>query len=133
MPDRPEREDGRRSPKQRRSWTDEQFLQVMTAQDYITRCELGTPEFIGLRPLLDDWWEARVRHAVATEPDRLARARARLVEMAQKIEKMKIEWAEGPQSEGVRERLLAANRASRVIPLNRAPRSRKDKPRLRRG
>ena len=133
MADRRDRDDGRRSPKQSRSWTDEEFLQVLTAQDYITRCELGTPEFIGLRPLVDDWWEARVRHAVAKEPDRIVRARQRLIEIARKIEQTKIEWAEGPKSEAVRERLLAASRASRVIPLSRAIRPGEGRPRPRRG
>jgi hypothetical protein len=127
MADRRDRDDdARKTPMQHRTWTDEELLQVLTAQDYITRCELGTPEFIGLTPFVDDWWEARVRHAVAKEPERIARARERLIQMARKIEQTKIEWAEGPQNEGVRERLLAASRASRVIPLNRPPRARRD-------
>lgn len=117
--------DKRSTPKQERAWTDEEVLQVLTAQGYITRCELGSPEFIGLRPFIDEWWEARVRHAVAKEPDRITRARTRVIELARKIEQTKIEWAEGPQSAAVRERLIAESRASRVIPLNRAPRSRR--------
>ena len=112
------------------TWTDEEVLQVLTAQGYITRCEFGSPEFVGLRPLVDDWWEVRVRHAVAKEPERITRARDRVIAMARKIEQTKIEWAEGPQSPAVRERLIAESRASRVIPLNRARRAkRRRKPR----
>jgi hypothetical protein len=117
--------DNRKTPKQQRAWTDEEVLQVLTAQGYITRCEVGSPEFIGLRPFIDEWWEARVRHAVAKEPDRIARARSRVIELARKIEQTKIEWAEGPQSAAVREPLIAESRASRVIPLDRAVRRRR--------
>lgn len=117
--------DKRKTSTQQRAWTDEEVLQVLTAQGYITRCEVGSPEFVGLRPFIDQWWEARVRHAVAKEPDRIARARARVIELARKIEQTKIEWAEGPRNAAVRERLIAETRASRVIPLNRAARSRR--------
>lgn len=112
-----------RTPKQHQAWTDEEVLQVLTAQGYISRCEAASPEFIGLTPLVDEWWEARVRHAVAKEPDRIARARERLIALARKIEQTKIEWAEGPRSAAVRERLLATTRPARVIPLDRAPRA----------
>lgn len=113
---------GRQPPRQQPTWTDEEVLQVLTAQGYITRCELGSPEFVGLRPLVDEWWEVCVRHAVAKEPERVARARDRVIAMARKIEQTKIEWAEGPQSPAVRERLIAKSRASHVIPLNRGAR-----------
>ena len=111
--------------KQQQVWTDAEVLQVLTAQGYITRCELGSPEVVGLRPLVDDWWEARVRHAIANEPDRLARARTRLVAVARKIEQTKIEWTEGPQSPAVRERLIAETRSAHVIPLTPAARLRR--------
>jgi hypothetical protein len=117
-----------RAPKRERAWTDEEVLQVLTAQGYITRCEMGAAEFVGLRPLVDEWWEARVRHAVAKEPERIARARERLIALARKIEQTKIEWAEGPQSPAVRERLIAERRTGRVIPLTPAARHRKPRP-----
>ena len=117
---------GRQPPKRQPVWTDEDVLQVLTAQGYITRCEMGAPEFVGLRTLADDWWEARVRHAVAKEPDRIARARERLIRLARKIEQTKIEWAEGPQSPEVRERLIAERRPGQVIPLTPAVRRRRD-------
>lgn len=109
-----------KTPKQHQAWTDEEVLQVLTAQGYISRCEAASPEFIGLTPMVDEWWEARVRHAVAKESDRIARARERLIALARKIEQTKIEWAEGPQNEALRERLIAETRAAHVIPLNRA-------------
>jgi hypothetical protein len=115
--------------KQHRAWTDEEVLQVLTAQGYITLCELGRPEFVGLRPLVDDWWEARVRHAVAKAPDRLDRARERLIAAARKIEQTKIEWSEGPQSPAVRERLISETRAAHVIPLAPEARARRRGPR----
>src|SRR5688500_14249815 len=99
-----------RTLKQHQAWTDEEVLQVLTAQGYISRCEAASPEFIGLTPMVDEWWEARVRHAVAKEPDRIARARERLIAIARKIEQTKIEWAEGPQTAAARERLLARTR-----------------------
>ncbi len=111
--------------KQQRVWTDEEVLQMLTAQGYATRAELGSPEFAGLRPLVDEWWEARVRHAVANEPERLARARTRLLAAARKIERTKIEWAEGPRSEAIRERLIAKTRDAHVIPLSPAARARR--------
>lgn len=117
---------GRKPPKLQPVWTDEEVLQVLTAQSYITRCEMGAAEFVGLRPLVDDWWEARVRHAVAKEPDRITRARERLIRLARKIEQIKIEWAAGPQSPVVRERLIAERRTGQVIPLTPAVRRRKD-------
>ena len=131
MPDERDRQGaGRKPPKQQPTWTDEEVLQVLTAQGYITRCEVGSPEFVGLRPLVDDWWEVRVRHAVANEPERVARARDRVIAMARKIEQTKIEWAEGPQTPAVRERLIAESRASRVIPLDAGARGRRSaKPR----
>jgi hypothetical protein len=113
-----------KTPKQQQAWTDEEVLQVLTAQGYISRCEAASPEFIGLTPMVDEWWEARVRHAVAKEPDRIARARERLIALARKIEQTKIEWAEGPQDRAARERLLAQSRKAAVIPL-RAARARK--------
>ena len=110
-----------RTPKQHRAWTDEEVLQVLTAQGYISRCEAASPEFIGLTPLVDAWWEARVRHAVAKEPDRIARARERLIALARKIEQTKVEWVEGPQNPAARERLLSrTRRKAPVIPLVRA-------------
>ncbi len=111
--------------KQQRVWTDEEVLQMLTAQGYVTRAELGSPEFAGLRPLVDEWCEARVRHAVANEPGRLDRARTRLLAAARKIERTKIEWAEGPQSEAIRERLIAETREAHVIPLSRMARARR--------
>jgi hypothetical protein len=114
-----------RTPKQHQAWTDEEVLQVLTAQGYISRCEAASPEFIGLTPLVDGWWEARVRHAVAKEPDRIARARARLIALARKIEQTKIEWAEGPQSDAARDRLLATTRKADVIPLAPVARARR--------
>jgi hypothetical protein len=126
MPDERDRQGaGRRPPKQQPTWTDEEVLQVLTAQGYITRCELGSPEFVGLRPLVDEWWEVRVRHAVAKEPERVAHARERVIAIARKIEQMKIEWAEGPQTPAVRERLIAESRMSRVIPLDPGARGRR--------
>ena len=134
MPDDRDRHGaGGKPPKQQPTWTDEEVLQVLTAQGYITRCEVGSPEFVGLRPLVDDWWEVRVRHAVANEPERVARARDRVIAMARKIEQTKIEWAEGPQSPAVRERLIAESRASRVIPLNPGARGRRSAKPSRRG
>ena len=110
-----------RTPKQHQAWTDEEVLQVLTAQGYISRCEAASPEFIGLTPMVDEWWEARVRHAVAKEPDRIARARERLIAIARKIEQTKIEWAEGPQTAAARERLLArTRRKALIIPLGPA-------------
>lgn len=124
MPEkRPAAKPKAKTPKQHQAWTDEEVLQVLTAQGYISRCEMASPEFIGLTPMVDEWWEARVRHAVAKEPDRIARARERLIALARKIEQTKIEWAEGPQSEAVRERLIAQTRAAHVIPLDRAART----------
>ena len=114
-----------KTPKQHQAWTDEEVLQVLTAQGYISRCEAASPEFIGLTPLVDEWWEARVRHAVAKEPDRIARARERLITLARRIEQTKIEWAEGPQSQAARERLLSQTRKAHVIPLAPAARARK--------
>lgn len=114
--------------KRQRVWTDEEVLQMLTAQGYVTRAELGSPEFAGLRPLVDEWWEARVRHAVANQSERLARARTRLLAAARKIERTKIEWAEGPQSDALRERLIAETRAARVIPLSPAARGRRRDP-----
>lgn len=122
---RPDDRPGRRPPERQPAWTDEEVLQVLTAQGYITRCEMGAPEFVGLRTLVDDWWEARVRHAVAKEPERVARARERLIRLARKVEQTKIEWAEGPQSPEVRERLIADRRTARVIPLAPAVRHRR--------
>jgi hypothetical protein len=117
--------------KQQRVWTDEEVLQMLTAQGYVTRAELGSPEFVGLRPMVDAWWEARVRHAVANEPARLARARERLIATARKIEQTKIEWTEGPQSAATRERLVAETREARVIPMATAARARRARRRSR--
>lgn len=128
MSPRDEGKGPRRTGTQHRAWTDEEVLQVLTAQGYITRCEIGTAEFAGLRPLVDDWWEARVRHAVAKEPDRITRARDRLIALARKIERTKIEWAEGPQSLEVRERLIAERRTGRVIPMAPARTRRRGRP-----
>jgi hypothetical protein len=107
----------RRGVKQAPAWSDQEVLQVLTAQEYITRCEQGVADFVGLEPLVEDWWEARVRHAVAKEPRRIERARARLITVGRKITRTKIEWSEGPASRQARERLIATSHTARVVPL----------------
>ena len=115
----------------RPAWTDEQVLQVLTVQGYITRAEFKDPDFVGLKPWIEEWSEARIRHAAATEPSRLREARARLIRLARRIERIKIEWTEGPQTPAARERLLATNHRSshgQVVALSHARRKASSSP-----
>lgn len=108
-----QRRDGTRPPAP--TWTDEEMIQVLAVQGYITRAEFKDPDFVGLAPCVDSWWEACIRHAVAKSPVRRREARARLIRLARRIEQIKIEWAEGPQNAAVRERLVVTNRQHRRI------------------
>ena len=101
------------------TWTDEEVIHVLAVQGYITRAELKDPDLVGLAPHVDPWWEACIRYAAARSPERRGEARARLIELASRIEQIKIEWAEGPQNAAVRERLVATNRQHRrVLKIN---------------
>jgi hypothetical protein len=115
--------------KTRPEWTDEQLLQVLTAEGYIMRAENKEPEFVGLRPMIEEWWEARIRHAAATEPARLREARARLIRLARRIEQIKVEWAEGPQTPAAKARLASNHRShGRVVALSPARRKASSSP-----
>jgi hypothetical protein len=67
------------------TWTDDDVVRVMTAQDYIARCEHRLPGFASLKAFVDAWAEARVRHAIAKDSASVDRARARLIHLAQEI------------------------------------------------
>jgi hypothetical protein len=111
-----------RSDEARATWTDEEVIQALTVQGYITRCEYAVPGFSALKPFVDEWSEARVRHAVAKEAPRIARARNHLVRLARRIERIKVEWERGAVDP---DRVVPNNRAGHrhVVPLR--PRGRR--------
>jgi hypothetical protein len=67
------------------TWTDEEVVLVMTAQDYVARCEHRIPGFASLKAFVDPWSEARVRHGIAKDAASVDRARARLIQIAREI------------------------------------------------
>jgi hypothetical protein len=67
------------------TWTDEEVVLVMTAQDYVARCEHRVPGFASLKAFVDPWSEARVRHGIAKDSASVDRARARLIQLAREI------------------------------------------------
>lgn len=115
----------KRARSSRSTWTDEEVIQALTVQGYITRCEYGIPGFGGFKPFVDEWWEARVRHAVAKEPARLARARDHLLRLARRIERIRVEWERGAVIDP--ERVVQRTRAARrlVVPLRPRPRAKR--------